>query len=69
MFQKKKKNYLREKAVIKKILREFGMFWFQEVKVSSPDYQNMNTEAALKDFLLRIEHYKERYVVFINNIA
>uniref|UniRef100_A0A0V0G8D4 Putative fructose-6-phosphate n=1 Tax=Triatoma dimidiata TaxID=72491 RepID=A0A0V0G8D4_TRIDM len=32
-----------------------------EVKVNSPDYQNMNTEAALKDFLLRIEHYKERY--------
>lgn len=34
---------------------------FQEVKVNSPDYKNMNTEMALKDFLLRIEHYKERY--------
>ncbi|KAK9501216.1 hypothetical protein O3M35_011972 [Rhynocoris fuscipes] len=32
-----------------------------EVKVNSPDYQNMNMETALKDFLLRIEHYKERY--------
>lgn len=33
----------------------------QEVKISSPDYKNMNTDAALSDFLLRIEHYKERY--------
>lgn len=33
----------------------------QEVKISSPDYKNMNTEAALKDFLLRIEHYQEKY--------
>lgn len=32
-----------------------------EVKVSSPDYENMNKEAALQDFLLRILHYKERY--------
>lgn len=32
----------------------------QEVKVSSPDYINMNTESALEDFMKRIEHYKER---------
>ncbi|XP_059476569.1 6-phosphofructo-2-kinase/fructose-2,6-bisphosphatase isoform X3 [Neocloeon triangulifer] len=32
-----------------------------EVKVSSPDYRNMNAEAVLNDFLLRIEHYKEKY--------
>lgn len=32
-----------------------------EVKVSSPDYLNMNTEVALKDFLQRIEHYQEKY--------
>ncbi|XP_014258667.1 6-phosphofructo-2-kinase/fructose-2,6-bisphosphatase-like isoform X2 [Cimex lectularius] len=32
-----------------------------EVKVNSPDYKNMNTETALNDFLLRIEHYKEKY--------
>lgn len=32
-----------------------------EVKVSSPDYLNMNMELALKDFLLRIEHYQEKY--------
>lgn len=32
-----------------------------EVKVSSPDYVNMNMEVALKDFLLRIEHYQDRY--------
>lgn len=34
---------------------------FQEVKVSSPDYVNMNTEDALRDFRLRIEHYQEKY--------
>ncbi|XP_063704058.1 6-phosphofructo-2-kinase/fructose-2,6-bisphosphatase [Culicoides brevitarsis] len=32
-----------------------------EVKVSSPDYRNMNTEEALRDFRLRIEHYAEKY--------
>uniref|UniRef100_A0A8D8MWD1 6-phosphofructo-2-kinase/fructose-2,6-bisphosphatase 2 n=1 Tax=Culex pipiens TaxID=7175 RepID=A0A8D8MWD1_CULPI len=32
-----------------------------EVKVSSPDYRNMNMEQALSDFRLRIEHYQERY--------
>lgn len=32
-----------------------------EVKVSSPDYTNMNTDAVLRDFLLRIEHYQEKY--------
>lgn len=32
-----------------------------EVKVSSPDYTNMNMDAALSDFLLRIEHYKDKY--------
>uniref|UniRef100_A0A336LQ47 CSON000404 protein n=1 Tax=Culicoides sonorensis TaxID=179676 RepID=A0A336LQ47_CULSO len=32
-----------------------------EVKVSSPDYVNMNTEDALRDFRLRIEHYAEKY--------
>ncbi|XP_032311795.1 6-phosphofructo-2-kinase/fructose-2,6-bisphosphatase 1 isoform X1 [Drosophila ananassae] len=32
-----------------------------EVKVSSPDYLNMNTELVVRDFLQRIEHYEERY--------
>ncbi|XP_044732690.1 6-phosphofructo-2-kinase/fructose-2,6-bisphosphatase-like isoform X2 [Chrysoperla carnea] len=32
-----------------------------EVKVSSPDYYNMNTETALTDFLQRIQHYQDRY--------
>lgn len=32
-----------------------------EVKVSSPDYANMNKEEVLADFMLRIEHYRERY--------
>ncbi|KAJ8954748.1 hypothetical protein NQ318_011443 [Aromia moschata] len=32
-----------------------------EVKVSSPDYMNMNKDTALSDFLKRIEHYQERY--------
>jgi 6-phosphofructo-2-kinase/fructose-2,6-biphosphatase 2 len=33
----------------------------KEVKVSSPDYVNMNKDAVLEDFLLRIQHYQERY--------
>ncbi|KAL1137606.1 hypothetical protein AAG570_009302 [Ranatra chinensis] len=33
----------------------------KEVKVNSPDYQNMDRERALSDFLLRIDHYKEKY--------
>lgn len=33
----------------------------KEVKISSPDYTNMNKDAALTDFLKRIEHYQERY--------
>lgn len=32
-----------------------------EVKVSSPDYVNMNKEEAIDDFRQRIEHYKEKY--------
>ncbi|CAB0028779.1 unnamed protein product [Trichogramma brassicae] len=31
------------------------------VKVSSPDYTNMNKEEVLADFMLRIEHYQEKY--------
>lgn len=37
------------------------VFCPQEVKVNSPDYKEMNTEAALQDFLQRIEHYQEKY--------
>ena len=33
----------------------------QEVKVSGPDYNNVNKEEALKDFLLRIKHYQDKY--------
>lgn len=29
--------------------------------MSSPDYTNMNTEEALTDFRLRIEHYQDKY--------
>lgn len=32
-----------------------------EVKVSSPDYLNMNTETIMTDFLQRIQHYQARY--------
>lgn len=32
-----------------------------EVKISSPDYANMNKEAVLDDFLKRIQHYQEKY--------
>lgn len=31
------------------------------MKVSSPDYANMNKEEVLADFTLRIEHYQEKY--------
>ncbi|XP_076035766.1 6-phosphofructo-2-kinase/fructose-2,6-biphosphatase isoform X3 [Oratosquilla oratoria] len=33
----------------------------REVKVNSPDYRGMNREDALKDFLQRIQHYKDQY--------
>ena len=33
-----------------------------DVKVHSPDYDNMDKEKALSDFLQRIEHYNEVYV-------
>uniref|UniRef100_A0A1Y1KBZ9 6-phosphofructo-2-kinase domain-containing protein n=1 Tax=Photinus pyralis TaxID=7054 RepID=A0A1Y1KBZ9_PHOPY len=33
----------------------------KEVKISSPDYANMNKDAVLIDFLKRIEHYQEKY--------
>ncbi|XP_011300468.1 6-phosphofructo-2-kinase/fructose-2,6-bisphosphatase 1 isoform X1 [Fopius arisanus] len=32
-----------------------------EVKVSSPDYADMNKEEVLADFIKRIEHYQEKY--------
>nr|XP_029731472.1 6-phosphofructo-2-kinase/fructose-2,6-bisphosphatase isoform X1 [Aedes albopictus] len=40
----------------------------EEVKVSSPDYRNMNMEEALNDFRLRIEHYQERYEPLVEEI-
>ena len=33
----------------------------QSVKISSPDYKNLDPEFAMKDFELRIEHYKKAY--------
>ncbi|RWS15472.1 6-phosphofructo-2-kinase/fructose-2:6-bisphosphatase-like protein [Dinothrombium tinctorium] len=33
----------------------------KEVKIHSPDYRDMNKEQALKDFMQRIEHYKQAY--------
>ena len=33
-----------------------------DVKVHSPDYDNMDKEEALSDFLQRIEHYNEVYI-------
>ncbi|XP_033111245.1 6-phosphofructo-2-kinase/fructose-2,6-bisphosphatase 1-like isoform X2 [Anneissia japonica] len=32
-----------------------------EVKLTSPDYQQVNKEEAMNDFLQRIEHYKDAY--------
>ncbi|XP_055620738.1 6-phosphofructo-2-kinase/fructose-2,6-bisphosphatase isoform X2 [Toxorhynchites rutilus septentrionalis] len=40
----------------------------EEVKVSSPDYRNMNMDEALSDFRLRIEHYQERYELLDEDI-
>ena len=33
----------------------------RQVKINSPDYADMNNEDALKDFLMRINHYHDRY--------
>ncbi|CAL8083901.1 unnamed protein product [Calicophoron daubneyi] len=33
-----------------------------EVKVSSPDYVGMDREEAMKDFMLRMQHYEAQYV-------
>ncbi|CAO3595466.1 unnamed protein product [Absidia cylindrospora] len=33
----------------------------RDVKLSSPDYQNMDPQAAALDFTARIDHYKEQY--------
>ena len=35
---------------------------FQEVKVSSPDYKNIPSEEAFKDFNARIKHYQDFYI-------
>jgi len=33
-----------------------------DVKIHSPDYENMDKEEALRDFLKRIDHYNEVYI-------
>jgi len=33
----------------------------REVKIHSPDYKEMDKDMALRDFILRIEHYKKSY--------
>eukprot|EP00057_Strongylocentrotus_purpuratus_P011123 XP_011665597.1 PREDICTED: 6-phosphofructo-2-kinase/fructose-2,6-bisphosphatase-like [Strongylocentrotus purpuratus] len=33
----------------------------REVKLNSPDYYDIDKERAIRDFLQRIEHYKETY--------
>lgn len=35
--------------------------------MSSPDYANMNKEEVLADFMLRIEHYQEKYQALDEN--
>ena len=42
--------------IIKNIL-----FYLQEVKVFSPDYKEVDKEAAYQDFVERIKHYEEAY--------
>jgi hypothetical protein len=39
----------------------FKLFLFQEVKVTSPDYEGMNKDSAVQDFKKRIKHYEESY--------
>ena len=39
----------------------FSYTWLQEVKVCSPDYEGMDKNSAVGDFLQRIEHYRENY--------
>lgn len=34
---------------------------FQDVKVNSPDYRNMDKDKAKEDFLKRIGHYEGQY--------
>lgn len=34
---------------------------FQTVKLTSPDYQGVDPEEAVKDFLLRIKNYETVY--------
>lgn len=41
---------------------------FQEVKINSPDYKNRNTDDALTDFMIRIEHYKKVYQSLDENV-
>ncbi|KAF3422625.1 hypothetical protein E2986_13940 [Frieseomelitta varia] len=57
-------KYLRSKRIlyqsILKLIRKDELLLVQ-VKVSSPDYANMNKEEVLADFMLRIEHYQEKY--------
>lgn len=33
----------------------------RQVKINSPDYVGMDKEAAVEDFLQRIEHYHDQY--------
>lgn len=33
----------------------------RQVKINSPDYQGVDKEAAVEDFLQRISHYQEQY--------
>ncbi|ESN92590.1 hypothetical protein HELRODRAFT_189517 [Helobdella robusta] len=40
----------------------------EEVKVSSPDYQNTNKEEAIEDFKRRISHYESQYEPLDDNL-
>lgn len=33
----------------------------RQVKINSPDYSEMDKEAAVEDFLQRIDHYHDQY--------
>ena len=47
--------------IIKNVISFQFQIVIKEVKVNSPDYQGVDKETALEDFLHRIEHYTDLY--------
>ena len=41
---------------------------FQEVKIFTPDYTNIDSDRAIEDFKERIKHYEEVYEPLSDNM-